>query len=59
MKGDIKIKNNIIEIKKKCDEFITNVSSFSFDAYSDRILEEIFKMAKETEKIHVKRFKNV
>jgi hypothetical protein len=71
MKNDKKILSQVKEIKELSDEisktsetFIQDVASFSFDAHSDRVLENLIetgealsKLINNAKKLHNERFK--
>lgn len=59
MKQDKKIRKKVIELKDRCEKFIEYVTTLNDCAYSDRMIESIVLAAKELEKNHNKKFKEL
>ena len=59
MNQDKRIRKNVIELKERCEKFIEYVTTLNECAYSDRMIESIVLAAKELEKNHNKKFKEI
>lgn len=56
MRGDRKAKTLILDIREKCDYYLSYVRSYNECAHTDRILESIVKLSKDLESVHKNRF---